>query len=76
MTFLTRRRLPRRPFRHRRPSIPDPSAETPGEAAAPSQASPLPYLLDRARSLATRDFLSLLQDLVSDETIAALKKGE
>ena len=36
----------------------------------------VPYLLDRARNLATRDFLSLLQDLLSDEAIAALKKGK
>jgi len=44
------------------------------QKAEPS--SPVPYLLDRARSLATRDFLSLLQDLLSDEAIAALKKGK
>jgi hypothetical protein len=37
---------------------------------------PVPYLLDRARNLATRDFLSLPQDLLSDEAIAALKKGK
>jgi hypothetical protein len=30
----------------------------------------VPYLIDRAR------FLSLLQDLLSDEAIAALKKGK
>jgi type VI secretion system protein ImpA len=43
------------------------------QKAEPS--SPVPYLLDRARNLATRDFVSLLQDLLSDEAIAALKKG-
>ena len=37
---------------------------------------PVPYLLGRARNLATRDFLRLLQDLLSDEAIAALKKGK
>src|ERR1700729_3716275 len=44
------------------------------QKAEPS--SPVPYLLDRARNLATRDFLSLLQDLLSDEAIASLKKGK
>jgi type VI secretion system protein ImpA len=44
------------------------------QKAEPS--SPVPYLLERARNLATRDFLSLLQDLLSDEAIAALKKGK
>jgi len=44
------------------------------QKAEPS--SPVPYLLDRARNLATRDFLSLLQDVLSDEAIAALKKGK
>jgi type VI secretion system protein ImpA len=38
--------------------------------------SPVPYLLERARNLATRDFVSLLQDVLSDEAIAALKKGK
>ena len=38
--------------------------------------SPAPYLLDRARNLATRDFVSLLQDVLSDEAISALKKGK
>ena len=38
--------------------------------------SPVPYLLERARNLATRDFLSLLQDVLPDEAIAALKKGK
>jgi type VI secretion system protein ImpA len=44
------------------------------QQAEPS--SPVPYLLERARNLATRDFLSLLQDLLSDEAIASLKKGK
>ena len=38
--------------------------------------SPVPYLLERARSLATRDFLSLLIDVLPDDAIAALKKGK
>jgi type VI secretion system protein ImpA len=38
--------------------------------------SPVPYLLERARNLATRDFLSLLQEVLPDEAIAALKKGK
>ncbi len=44
------------------------------QKAEPS--SPVPYLLDRARNLATRDFVSLLQDLLSEDAIAALKKGK
>ena len=44
------------------------------QRAEPS--SPVPYLLERARNLATRDFLSLLQDLLSEEAITALKKGK
>jgi type VI secretion system protein ImpA len=44
------------------------------QKAKPS--SPVPYLLERARNLTTRGFLSLLQDLLSDEAIAALKKGK
>jgi hypothetical protein len=36
----------------------------------------VPYLLDRARSLATRDFVSLLQDVLWEEAIASLKKGK
>jgi hypothetical protein len=76
MSFLTRWRLLRGPFRHRQLSIPNPSAETPGEAAAPSQSNPrLTCSIARA-NLATRDFLSLLQDLLSDEAIGALKKGK
>jgi type VI secretion system protein ImpA len=37
--------------------------------------SPAPYLLERARSLASRDFISLLSDLLPDDAIASLKKG-
>jgi len=44
------------------------------QKAEPS--SPVPYLLDRARNLATRDFVSLLQDVLSEEAIASLKKGK
>ena len=44
------------------------------QKAEPS--SPVPYLLERARNLATRDFVSLLHDVLSDEAIAALKKGK
>jgi type VI secretion system protein ImpA len=44
------------------------------QKAEPS--SPVPYLLDRARNLATRDFVSLLQDVLPEEAIASLKKGK
>jgi type VI secretion system protein ImpA len=44
------------------------------QRAEPS--SPAPYLLERARTLASRDFISLLNDLLSEEAIAALKKGK
>jgi type VI secretion system protein ImpA len=44
------------------------------QRAEPS--SPAPYLLERARSLASRDFVSLLSDLLPDEAIASLKKGK
>ncbi len=37
--------------------------------------SPLPYLLDRARALATRDFLSLLHEVLPEDDIASLKNG-
>ena len=40
---------------------------------APS--SPAPYLLDRAKALASRDFLSLLKDLLSEDALAQLKIG-
>jgi type VI secretion system protein ImpA len=38
--------------------------------------SPTPYLLERARNLASRDFLSLLQDVLPEEALAAMKKGK
>jgi type VI secretion system protein ImpA len=38
--------------------------------------SPRPYLLDRAKALATRDFLSLMKDLLSEEAIAGLKRDD
>jgi type VI secretion system protein ImpA len=44
------------------------------QRAEPS--SPIPYLLDRARNLASRDFVSLLFDVLPEEAIAALKKGK
>lgn len=44
------------------------------QRAEPS--SPVPYLLDRAKNLASRDFVSLLHDVLSEEAIAALKKGK
>ena len=37
--------------------------------------SPVPYLLDRARALATRDFLSLLHEVLPEDDIASLKSG-
>ena len=37
--------------------------------------SPLPWLLDRAKALATRDFVSLLKELLSEEALAAMKSG-
>jgi type VI secretion system protein ImpA len=37
--------------------------------------SPAPYLLDRAKALASRDFLSLLKDLLSEDALAQLKIG-
>ena len=37
--------------------------------------SPVPYLLDRARNLASRDFLGLLHDVLPDDAIESLKKG-
>ncbi len=44
------------------------------QRAEPS--SPVPYLLDRARNLASRDFLSLLYDVLPEDAIASLKKGK
>ncbi len=37
--------------------------------------SPVPYLLERARALATREFLSLLQDLLPEDDISSMKQG-
>ncbi len=37
--------------------------------------SPAPYLLDRAKALASRDFLALLQDVLSEEDLASMKNG-
>jgi len=37
--------------------------------------SPLPWLLDRAKALASRDFVSLLKDLLPEEAIAQMKTG-
>ena len=37
--------------------------------------SPAPYLLDRARSLATRDFLSLLGEVFPPDDLASMKDG-
>ena len=65
------------------PPVSPPPAEHPESVCRDARRScrsvaiePVPYLLDRARNLAARDFLSLLQDLLSDEAIAALKKGK
>jgi type VI secretion system protein ImpA len=44
------------------------------QRAEPS--SPLPYLLDRARNLASRDFVSLLHDVLPEDAIADLKQGK
>ncbi len=44
------------------------------QRAEPS--SPVPYLLERAKNLASRDFVSLLHDVLSDDAIASLKKGK
>ena len=38
--------------------------------------SPAPFLLERARSLAARDFVSLLYDVLPEKSLAVLKKGE
>ena len=37
--------------------------------------SPLPWLLDRAKALASRDFVSLLKELLSEEALATMKTG-
>jgi len=44
------------------------------QRAEPS--SPVPFLLDRARNLASRDFVSLLYDVLPEDAIANLKKGK
>ena len=38
--------------------------------------SPIPYLLERAKSLATRDFVGLLNDILPEESVARLKRRE
>ncbi len=38
--------------------------------------SPIPYLLERAKALATRDFVSLLNDLLPEESVARLKRRD
>jgi len=38
--------------------------------------SPVPYLLERAKSLAARDFASLLADLLPEDAIESLKRGQ
>ena len=38
--------------------------------------SPIPYLLDRAKALASRDFLTLLKDLLPEHAIANLKRDD
>ena len=37
--------------------------------------SPAPYLLDRAKALASRDFLSLLQDVLPEDDLNSMKNG-
>lgn len=37
--------------------------------------SPAPYLLDRAKALASRDFLSLLHDVLPEDNLASMKSG-
>jgi type VI secretion system protein ImpA len=37
--------------------------------------SPAPYLLDRAKALASRDFVNLLQDLLPEDDLASMKSG-
>ncbi len=38
--------------------------------------SPVPYLLERAKALASRDFVGLLNDILSEEAVAKLKKRD
>jgi len=44
------------------------------QRAEPS--SPVPFLLERAKALASRDFVGLLSDILSAEAVAKLKKRE
>lgn len=37
--------------------------------------SPAPYLLDRAKALASRDFLSLLHDVLPEDDLSSMKNG-
>jgi len=37
--------------------------------------SPLPYLLERARALASRDFLSLLHEVLPEDNLNSMKQG-
>jgi type VI secretion system protein ImpA len=37
--------------------------------------SPAPFLLDRAKSLASRDFLGLLKELLSEEELTTMRAG-
>jgi type VI secretion system protein ImpA len=37
--------------------------------------SPVPFLLDRARGLASRDFLGLLKELLSEDALAQMRQG-
>lgn len=37
--------------------------------------SPAPYLLERARALASRDFLSLLQEVLPEDDLTSMKQG-
>jgi type VI secretion system protein ImpA len=37
--------------------------------------SPVPYLLERAKALAARDFVNLLQDLLPEDNLASMKNG-
>ena len=37
--------------------------------------SPAPYLLDRAKALASRDFVNLLQELLPEDDLTSMKGG-
>lgn len=43
---------------------------------ATEPSSPIPYLLDRAKALASRDFLSLLKDILSEDALSTLKRRD